>query len=237
MIVRGYRSTYRRSKPVDDAVRFGFDWSRRLQGDVITSSTWDVPAGLTASGAAIHGAACSIEIAGGTDGARYTVGNTITTLAGATHTVEILLRVDGDAAATTPRNHSIPGAVLTIPAGDDDLIEMHIPSRPYSSGPVALVAAQSGSLFSNPDATGEIEFQLPPGFDGAFFAFGCVEQSMLLTPDAAESVGSRAAGESFGFDAPGRIVSLQWATTHWSAYYGLLVSEDPETPEPEYIEE
>jgi hypothetical protein len=233
LIVRQGGGGYQLTKQAVSSERVGFDWSRRLlPGDRIDSSSWDVPAWLDSGGEAVFGARTSIRIAGGVNGGRYTIANTIVTSGGATHTAVIRLLLDDEAPLLTPLNHSIPSAVMTIPVGDD-LIELQVVSRPYTGGPVQLAQAQSGQLSSNPDATGEIEFRLPPGFTGGFFAFGQSEEPITITPDAADSIGLRAAGASYRHDMPGSIVSVRWSVSagQWRLYHGLMSPEIPDANE------
>lgn len=73
-------------KRPDEVEWFGIDWSERLAGedpltapDTIDTSSWDVPAGLTAAGTMATDDATGVKLSGGSTGQAYRVVNTITT--------------------------------------------------------------------------------------------------------------------------------------------------------------
>jgi hypothetical protein len=62
---------------------YGVDWNKFLgSGITITTSVWDVPAGITKDSDGIDGRATVIRLSGGTAGQNYTLTNTIVTSAG-----------------------------------------------------------------------------------------------------------------------------------------------------------
>lgn len=74
-------------KSADDELRYCFHWADWLKGcdaSSITSSAWDVPAGLTDSDDEVEETKTHIYIDGGTAGETYTIANTITTENGQT---------------------------------------------------------------------------------------------------------------------------------------------------------
>jgi hypothetical protein len=71
---------------------FGIDWEEELEGDTISVSVWEVPAGLTASGESFDNTKSAVRLQGGTPGERYNVTNLITT-AGRQETLEATLRI------------------------------------------------------------------------------------------------------------------------------------------------
>lgn len=70
-------------KDPSDVLDYAVDWSRWLtDGDTVTASTWDVPAGLT-KGADSHASGkATVWLSGGTAGQQYVVTNHITTTQG-----------------------------------------------------------------------------------------------------------------------------------------------------------
>lgn len=65
----------------DETLDYGIDWSDILtdEGVTISSSTWDVPAGLTEESNSSSSTGTSIVVSGGTVGELYTLTNIITT--------------------------------------------------------------------------------------------------------------------------------------------------------------
>lgn len=74
-------------KGIEESLDFGFDWSRLLRGDTISTSVWTVPEGLTQpSASSIAGARTTVWLAGGGAAGRiYEVANAITTNTGRIH--------------------------------------------------------------------------------------------------------------------------------------------------------
>lgn len=58
---------------------FGVDWEDDLDGDIIASSSWIVPPGLTKTGEVYDNQKTAVRLAGGVVGERYDVTNLITT--------------------------------------------------------------------------------------------------------------------------------------------------------------
>ncbi len=79
----------------DDGAKldYGFDWHLWLGTDTIATSTWTVPAGLTASLLSFTPTTTTIWLAGGTLGQSYSVVNQITTAAGRTDERTIVITV------------------------------------------------------------------------------------------------------------------------------------------------
>ncbi len=70
-------------KDPDSNLDYGFDWSGWLaDGETISTSTWSVPAGLTAGASSHAGTGTTIWLSGGTEGNEYRVTNRIETSAG-----------------------------------------------------------------------------------------------------------------------------------------------------------
>lgn len=78
-----------RNKRPAEVLDYGFDWAAELAAtdpdDVISTSTWIIPAGLTAGAQGVTGSVTTVWISGGTDGADYVIVNRITTTGGRTH--------------------------------------------------------------------------------------------------------------------------------------------------------
>lgn len=81
-------------KDPDAVLDYGFDWSSFLVDDVIVSSTWDVPAGLTGVDESFSDTGTSLWLTGGTVGEVYTITNHIVTNNGReddrSHTIRII---------------------------------------------------------------------------------------------------------------------------------------------------
>lgn len=65
-----------------ESLSYDLDWTAWLDGDTITASAWDVPAGLTLAGSSSTGTAATAVLSGGTLGAFHAVSNLIETAAG-----------------------------------------------------------------------------------------------------------------------------------------------------------
>lgn len=72
------------NKDPDEVLDYKLDWTARLDGDTISTSTWTVPAGLTNAGDSNTTTAATVWISDGTEGTKYTILNRITTAAGRT---------------------------------------------------------------------------------------------------------------------------------------------------------
>jgi len=79
----------------DETLDYSIDWTDWLPGsDTISSSDWDVPAGITKETQAATTKVATVWLSGGTDGAEYKLTNTITTVAGRTAQRTIQIKVD-----------------------------------------------------------------------------------------------------------------------------------------------
>lgn len=80
-------------KDPDDVDSFGINWVPRLNGDLIATSTWSVPDGLTQDLSSNSTTSTTVWLSGGTDGDDYEVLNRITTTGGRTIDQTVKLRV------------------------------------------------------------------------------------------------------------------------------------------------
>jgi hypothetical protein len=71
-------------KDPDAELDYAVDWTEYLGVDVIASSDWIVPTGITGGAEAFTDTDATIWLSGGTAGNNYTVVNRIVTLAGRT---------------------------------------------------------------------------------------------------------------------------------------------------------
>lgn len=71
-------------EPKDPAgtVDYSVDWAKEIGADVITASTWTVPAGLTKVSDSYAATATTVWLSGGTDGVAYDLTNTVTLASG-----------------------------------------------------------------------------------------------------------------------------------------------------------
>jgi hypothetical protein len=69
------------------------EWEDWLNGDVLATSTWVVPAGLTSSSNSIAGTNTIIWLAGGSLGGEYECENTVTTVGGRTDVAIARIRI------------------------------------------------------------------------------------------------------------------------------------------------
>ena len=80
-------------KDPDAVLDYQMDWSTWLDTDTISTSTWDVPTGLTEDSETETTTTTTVWISGGTAGTTYTVTNEIVTAAGRTDSRSILIKV------------------------------------------------------------------------------------------------------------------------------------------------
>lgn len=80
-------------KDPQDVDSFGINWATRLDGDLISSSDWIVPTGVTEDSASNTTTTTTIWLSGGTDGDDYELTNRITTTGGRTLDQTVKLRV------------------------------------------------------------------------------------------------------------------------------------------------
>lgn len=88
--------TWERAKDPDEIIDYLMDWSDELDADVITSSEWIVPVGITADDTTIFtNTTAKIWLSGGTAGENYAFVNRVTTAAGRTldRTAKLRVRV------------------------------------------------------------------------------------------------------------------------------------------------
>ncbi len=67
------------TKDPNEALDYKIDWSAWLAGDTIATSTWVIPAGLTAGTTSFTTTSATTWVSGGTMGTTYTLDNKITT--------------------------------------------------------------------------------------------------------------------------------------------------------------
>lgn len=80
-------------KDPDEVLDYEIDWTSRLDGDTISSSTWTVPDGLTSSSNTNTDSTVTIWLSGGTVGTIYRVMNEITTTGGRTMDQTVNLKI------------------------------------------------------------------------------------------------------------------------------------------------
>lgn len=81
------------TKDPNAVLDYQVDWAAWLGADTISTSTWTVPAGLTAGTASNTTTTATVFLSGGTDGASYTVSNRIVTAGGRTDDRSFVLKV------------------------------------------------------------------------------------------------------------------------------------------------
>jgi hypothetical protein len=80
-------------KDPDEVLDYVVDWTAPLAGDVINTSTWTLPSGITSGPQLKTDTTTTIWLSGGTDGQDYSLMNRITTLGGRTRDQTCTLRV------------------------------------------------------------------------------------------------------------------------------------------------
>lgn len=81
------------TKDPQGVLDYMIDWSDWLGADVISSSTWTVPAGITKDSDTTSATTATIWLSGGTAGTAYTLRNKIITAAGRTAYRSIVVNV------------------------------------------------------------------------------------------------------------------------------------------------
>jgi hypothetical protein len=81
------------AKDPDEVGDFTIDWSGRLSGDLISTSTWTVPAGLTKGSDSHDRTSTTVWLSSGVLGARYQILNRIETLGGRQMDQTVLLKI------------------------------------------------------------------------------------------------------------------------------------------------
>ena len=72
---------------------YSVEWADWLGADVISTSSWSVPAGLTKDSDDKSATATTIWVSGGTDGVAYACRNTIVTASGRTNVRTLIVTV------------------------------------------------------------------------------------------------------------------------------------------------
>jgi hypothetical protein len=80
-------------KDPDEVLDYGVDWSLRLAGDVISTSAWTIPAGLTKQTDTKTNTSTTVWLSGGVDGQSYDNLNHIVTAGGRTMEQTVELRI------------------------------------------------------------------------------------------------------------------------------------------------
>jgi hypothetical protein len=71
-------------KDPDEVLDYEIDWSDRLDGDTISSSDWEIEAGITEGSTSNTTTVTKIWLSGGTIGEKYVLTNRIVTAGGRT---------------------------------------------------------------------------------------------------------------------------------------------------------
>lgn len=81
------------NKDPDEILDYQIDWSERLGTDIITTSIWILPGGITENSNSFTDTTATIWLSGGTDGARYDLVNRVTSSGGRTleQTISLLV--------------------------------------------------------------------------------------------------------------------------------------------------
>lgn len=80
-------------KDPDEVLDYEIDYSSRLNGDAIISSTWIIPAGIVMDSAFASATVSTIWLSGGTIGETYTLVNRIITSGGRTMDQSVRLKI------------------------------------------------------------------------------------------------------------------------------------------------
>lgn len=80
-------------KDPDEILDYQVDWTGRLDGDTIATSTWILPTGITQNSVDQSTTHTTIWLSGGVDGKTYEVTNRITTAGGRTYDQSIDIRI------------------------------------------------------------------------------------------------------------------------------------------------
>jgi len=80
-------------KDPDEILDYGVDWEQPLAGDLISTSTWTVPVGVTGGIQTKTDTTTTIWLSGGTAGQDYDLLNRIVTVGGRTRDQTCTLRV------------------------------------------------------------------------------------------------------------------------------------------------
>lgn len=80
-------------KDPNDVLDYRVDWSSRLEGDTISTSTWIVPSGITQDSAVSDDSTSTIWLSGGTAGETYSLTNRVVTDGGRTMDQSVRIKV------------------------------------------------------------------------------------------------------------------------------------------------
>lgn len=80
-------------KDTDEILDYRIDWTDRLDGDTIETSTWTVPSGITKETDTSTATAATIWLSGGTLNERYSLLNRIETAGGRTMDQTVTIRI------------------------------------------------------------------------------------------------------------------------------------------------
>lgn len=80
-------------KDPDEVLDYQIDWTTRLDGDTIATSTWIVADGITKDSDSNTTTATTIWLSGGTIGDRYELTNRITTAGGRTMDQTVRIKI------------------------------------------------------------------------------------------------------------------------------------------------
>jgi hypothetical protein len=107
-------------KDPDEVVDYHIDWSARLDGDTISTSTWVVPSGITKDSDENTTTSTTIWLSGGDEGATYVIVNRVDTAGGRTFDEVVTLTVasGGSGLVSLSRTKSL----LHVDTTDDDAL-------------------------------------------------------------------------------------------------------------------
>jgi hypothetical protein len=81
------------NKDPDEVLDYAIDWSQRLAGDIIVTSTFTVPTGIVMNSQSKTNTMTTIWLSGGSEGVSYDILNRIVTNGGRTMDQTVELRV------------------------------------------------------------------------------------------------------------------------------------------------
>lgn len=81
------------NKDPDEVLDYVIDWTARLAGDTIVTSTWEVPTGLTKGSDSATASTTTVWLSGGTLNERYEITNRIVTDGMRTYDQSVRLRI------------------------------------------------------------------------------------------------------------------------------------------------
>jgi hypothetical protein len=80
-------------KDPDEVLDYQIDWSARLAGDTISSSSWIVPDGITKNRDSATDTSTTVWLSGGTEGAALSLTNRIVTAGGRMMDQSVVLKI------------------------------------------------------------------------------------------------------------------------------------------------